>query len=155
MAGRRIRLMGARKGQAVPRGERVDRRVAPRALASRAKPAMLTDGAVLLGFALHAIQGVGFSRPGSLRVEILHVGVRRRFEVKLILRSNVIRLGGAFRRHLRRALCALGRARRAETLRYRQQQEGSDGCCCGKSGHSLGLHECCNVCVAVWCVDLI
>ena len=81
--------------------------------------------------------------------------VLRRINVKLILRSYVIRLSSAFRCDLGRALVrALGRTGRAETLRYRQQ-DGSDGCCCRKSGHfRLGLHEWCNVCVAVWCVDL-
>src|SRR5579863_1856394 len=91
-------------------------------------------------------------------------GVPRGCKVKLILRSDVIRLGGAFRRDLGRALShALRRTGRPEALRYRQQQEGSDCCSCGKSVHSLGLHVCCNMCVAmcvakigltVRCVDL-
>jgi hypothetical protein len=75
--------------------------------------------------------------------------LRRGLKVKLILRSYVIGLGGAFRCDFGRALgCDFGRS---EALRYRQQQEGSDCCSCGKSGHFLLV----SMCVAVWCVDLV
>ena len=99
---------------------------------------------ILLALQVRVVPGLHFSQPFR---RLRRLRSLRRAHVKLILRSYVIRLGGAFRRDLGRALgCALAR-RRAETLRYRQQQKGSDCCCYGKSGHSLGLHEWCNVCV--------
>src|SRR5580693_5781604 len=80
---------------------------------------------ILLALQARVVPGLHLSQPlRSLRS-------LRGAHVKLILRSDVIRLGSVFRRDLS---CDLGRA---EALRYRQQQKGSAGCCCGKSGHFL------------------